>query len=118
MIHKNDLALVRAQANYHVGDVVLYDNQLLGKPVLDRIVLIQNGDYYFRGDKTTSSIPGMPPAPNWSANCGCMWPASAGWWRGWAHPCTPGHWPEPPRRWSSWPVASVPVAVVGGPTRG
>ena len=58
MIHKNDLALVRAQAEYHVGDVVLYDNQLLHKPVLHRIVLIQNGDYFFRGDNNDFVDPG------------------------------------------------------------
>jgi len=58
MIHRNDLALVRAQASYHVGDVVLYDNQLLRKPVLHRIVLIQNGDYYFRGDNNDFVDPG------------------------------------------------------------
>ena len=58
MIHKGDLALVRAQANYHVGEVVLYDNQLLREPVLHRIVLIQNGDYYFRGDNNDFVAPG------------------------------------------------------------
>ena len=41
-----------------MGDVVLYDNQLLGKPVLHRIVLIQNGDYYFRGDNNDFVDPG------------------------------------------------------------
>jgi len=58
MIHKGDLALVRAQADYHVGDVVLYNNQLLGEPVLHRIVLIQDGDYYFRGDNNDFVDPG------------------------------------------------------------
>jgi signal peptidase I len=58
MIHKNDLALVRAQGQYHVGDVVLYDNQLLREPVLHRIVLIQDGDYYFRGDNNDFVDPG------------------------------------------------------------
>jgi signal peptidase I len=58
MIHKNDLALVRAQADYHVGEVVLYDNQLLREPVLHRIVLIQNGDYFFRGDNNDFVDPG------------------------------------------------------------
>jgi signal peptidase I len=58
MIHKGDLALVRAQPNYHVGEVVLYDNQLLREPVLHRIVLIQNGDYYFRGDNNDFVDPG------------------------------------------------------------
>jgi signal peptidase I len=58
MLHKGDLALVRAQSSYHVGDVVLYDNQLLREPVLHRIVLIQNGDYYFRGDNNDFVDPG------------------------------------------------------------
>jgi signal peptidase I len=58
MLYKNDLALVRAASSYHVGDVVLYQNQLLHRPVLHRIILIQNGNYFFKGDNNNFVDPG------------------------------------------------------------
>jgi signal peptidase I len=58
LLYKNDLALVRAQTTYHVGDVVLYHSAVLGKPVLHRIILIQNGQYYFKGDNNNFVDPG------------------------------------------------------------
>lgn len=50
LLHKNDLVLVRAQPAYKVGDVVLYNSPSLHRPVLHRIIEIQNGNYYFKGD--------------------------------------------------------------------
>jgi len=58
LLHKNDLALVRAQSSYHVGEVVLYQSQVLHKPVLHRIILIQNGNYFFKGDNNSFVDPG------------------------------------------------------------
>jgi signal peptidase I len=58
MLYKNDLALVRAESSYHVGDVVLYQNQVLHRPVLHRIILIQNGNYFFKGDNNNFVDPG------------------------------------------------------------
>ena len=58
MLYKNDLALVRAASSYHVGDVVLYQNQLLHRPVLHRIIFIQNGNYFFKGDNNSFVDPG------------------------------------------------------------
>jgi signal peptidase I len=58
LLHKNDLALVRAQASYHVGEVVLYQSQVLNRPVLHRIILIQNGNYFFKGDNNNFVDPG------------------------------------------------------------
>src|SRR5580700_1649197 len=58
MLYKNDLARVRAASSYHVGDVVLYQNQLLHRPVLHRIILIQNGNYFFKGDNNDFVDPG------------------------------------------------------------
>jgi signal peptidase I len=58
LLYKNDLAIVRAQSAYHVGDVVLYNSAVLGKPVLHRIILIQNGQYYFKGDNNNFVDPG------------------------------------------------------------
>jgi hypothetical protein len=59
LLYKNDLAIVRAQSTYHVGDVVLYNSAVLGKPVLHRIILIQNGQYYFKGDNNDFVDPGL-----------------------------------------------------------
>jgi signal peptidase I len=59
MLYKNDLALVRAESSYHVGEVVLYQNQLLHRPVLHRIILIQNGNYFFKGDNNNFVDPGL-----------------------------------------------------------
>jgi signal peptidase I len=58
LLYKNDLAIVRTQSAYHVGDVVLYNSAVLGKPVLHRIILIQNGQYYFKGDNNNFVDPG------------------------------------------------------------
>jgi signal peptidase I len=58
LLHKNDLAIVRVQSSYHVGDIVLYQSPVLHKPVLHRIILIQNGNYFFRGDNNGFVDPG------------------------------------------------------------
>jgi len=58
LLYKNDLALVRAQPSYHVGEVVLYQSQVLHRPVLHRIILIQNGNYFFKGDNNSFVDPG------------------------------------------------------------
>lgn len=58
MFHKNDLALVRAQSSYHVGDIVLYQSRVVHAPVLHRIFLIQNGNYFFKGDNNSFVDPG------------------------------------------------------------
>jgi signal peptidase I len=58
LLYKNDLAIVRAETSYHVGDVVLYNSAVLGRPVLHRIILIQNGQYYFKGDNNNFVDPG------------------------------------------------------------
>jgi signal peptidase I len=58
LLYKNDLALVRTQPSYKVDDVVLYNSPVLHKPVLHRIILIQNGNYFFRGDNNSFVDPG------------------------------------------------------------
>jgi signal peptidase I len=58
LLYKDDLALIRVQPSYHVGDVVLYQSQVLHKPVLHRIILIQNGNYFFKGDNNSFVDPG------------------------------------------------------------
>jgi signal peptidase I len=57
-LYKGDFAVIRAQSSYHVGEVVLYESQVLHKPVLHRIILIQNGNYFFKGDNNDFVDPG------------------------------------------------------------
>src|SRR5580692_348157 len=58
LLYKNDLALIRPEPNYSVGNVVLYESQVLHRPVLHWIYLIQNGDYFFKGDNNKFVDPG------------------------------------------------------------
>ena len=58
LLYKGDFAVIRAQSTYHVGEVVLYESQVLHKPVLHRIILIQNGNYFFKGDNNDFVDPG------------------------------------------------------------
>src|SRR5580698_1105363 len=50
LFHKGDLAIVRRASSYKVGDIVLYESQVLHRPVLHRILVIQDDHYYFKGD--------------------------------------------------------------------
>src|ERR1700689_2788795 len=58
LLYKGDFAVIRAQSSYHVGEVVLYESQVLHRPVLHRIYLIQNGNYFFKGDNNHFVDPG------------------------------------------------------------
>lgn len=58
MFHKGDLALTRPASSYHVGEVVLYISPTLHRPVLHRIIAIQNGHYFFKGDNNSFVDPG------------------------------------------------------------
>ena len=58
LLHQGDLALVRHQSAYEVGDAVLYQSSVVNRPVLHRIILIQDGHYFFRGDNNDFVDPG------------------------------------------------------------
>lgn len=58
LLHKGDLAIVRAQRSYRVGEVVLYRSPVLHRPVLHRIIVIQDGHYFFKGDNNGFVDPG------------------------------------------------------------
>lgn len=58
LLHAGDFALVRQQTSYRVGQVVLYESPVLHRPVLHRIVAIQGGHYFFRGDNNDFVDPG------------------------------------------------------------
>ncbi len=58
LLHKGDLAFVRAQSSYHVGDLTLYQSPVVHQPVLHRIIVIQDGKYFFQGDNNNFVDPG------------------------------------------------------------
>jgi hypothetical protein len=58
MLVQGDLAVVKSQSTYKVGDVVLYQNQIIDRDVLHRIYLIQDGHYFFKGDNNDFVDPG------------------------------------------------------------
>ena len=49
-LERGDLAVVRTQETYRVGDAVLYDDPELGAKVLHRIVRVEDGRYVLKGD--------------------------------------------------------------------
>ena len=48
--HSGDLALVRPQSDYRVGQIVAYHNHQLGTVVLHRIIGVEGSRYTFKGD--------------------------------------------------------------------
>jgi signal peptidase I len=58
MFHKGDLALTRKSPAYRVGDIVLYESPVFHRPVLHRIIVIQHGHYFFKGDNNEFVDPG------------------------------------------------------------
>jgi signal peptidase I len=52
-LHRGDLAVVRRQSVYRVGDVVLYDSRELGSKVLHRIVRVEDGRFVLKGDNNS-----------------------------------------------------------------
>jgi signal peptidase I len=59
--HGGDLVLLRQQPSYHVGQIVGYHSNKLGKPVMHRIIKIdESGRYYFKGDNNNFVDPEHP----------------------------------------------------------
>lgn len=58
LFHKGDLALVRPASTYRVHDIVLYESPVLHRPVLHRIIAVDGGRYYFKGDHNDFIDPG------------------------------------------------------------
>jgi signal peptidase I len=48
--HTGDLAIVRSQSSYHVGEIVAYENKMLHTIVLHRIIGRDGSRYIFKGD--------------------------------------------------------------------
>ena len=68
--HTGDLAIVRSQSNYHVGEVVAYHNHQLHTIVLHRIVGREGDRYLFKGDNNNFVDPEHPVA---SQLIGALW---------------------------------------------
>jgi hypothetical protein len=58
LFYKGDLAIVRPAADYRVHDIVLYESPVLHRPVLHRIIAVENGRYFFKGDHNDFIDPG------------------------------------------------------------
>jgi signal peptidase I len=58
LFHKGDLAITKPASSYRVGDVVLYESPVFNRPVLHRILVIQRGHYFFKGDNNDFVDPG------------------------------------------------------------
>jgi signal peptidase len=82
LLHSGNLAVVRPQASYRVGDAVLYNSPVLHRPVLHRIIAIDAGQYSLQGDNNDFVDPGTVPA---TAIVGRLWfhVPHAGGWVGW-----------------------------------
>jgi signal peptidase I len=52
-LHRGDLAVVRAQPSYHVGDIVAYRSETLHTVVLHRIIGRDGERFVFKGDNNT-----------------------------------------------------------------
>ena len=61
-LHRGDLAIVRAQPSYSVGDVVAYRSESLHTIVLHRIIGRDGDRFVFKGDNNTWVDSDHPPA--------------------------------------------------------
>ncbi len=68
--HTGDLAIVRTQSNYRIGEVVAYDNHQLHTIVLHRIIGREGDRYLFKGDNNNFVDPEHPVA---SQLIGALW---------------------------------------------
>ena len=68
--HTGDLALVRSQSSYHVGEIVAYHSKMLHTIVLHRIIGRAGARYVFKGDNNNFIDPEHPVA---SQLVGALW---------------------------------------------
>ncbi len=68
--HTGDLAIVRSQSSYHVGEIVAYNNRMLHTIVLHRIIGRVGSRYIFKGDNNSFVDPERPTA---SQLVGSLW---------------------------------------------
>jgi signal peptidase I len=60
--HTGDLAIVRSQSSYHVGEIVAYNSKMLDTVVLHRIIGRDGARYIFKGDNNNFVDPERPSA--------------------------------------------------------
>jgi signal peptidase I len=70
LFHTGDLAIVRSQPRYHVGEIVAYHNKMLHVVALHRIVGREGDRYLFKGDNNNFIDPEHPRA---SQLIGALW---------------------------------------------
>ncbi len=68
--HTGDLAIVRSQPSYHVGEIVAYHNKMLHVVALHRIIGREGERYIFKGDNNNFIDPEHPRA---SQLIGALW---------------------------------------------
>jgi signal peptidase I len=68
--HTGDLAIVRSQPTYHIGEIVAYHNKMLHVVALHRIVGREGNRYLFKGDNNNFIDPEHPRA---SQLIGALW---------------------------------------------
>jgi signal peptidase I len=68
--HTGDLAIVRSQSSYHVGEIVAYHSRQLHTIVLHRIIGREGDRYIFKGDNNNFIDPEHPLA---SQLMGALW---------------------------------------------
>jgi signal peptidase I len=68
--HTGDLAVVRSQGSYHVGEIVAYHSDILHRTVLHRIIARDGSRYVFKGDNNDFIDPEHPAA---SQLIGALW---------------------------------------------
>ena len=59
-LHAGDLAIIRREPSYAVGQVVAYQSGLLHEVVLHRIIGVKHGHYVFKGDNNNFLDPERP----------------------------------------------------------
>jgi signal peptidase I len=62
LFHTGDLAIVRSQPRYHVGEIVAYHNKMLHVVALHRIIGREGDRYLFKGDNNNFIDPEHPRA--------------------------------------------------------
>jgi signal peptidase I len=70
LFHTGDLAIVRSQPSYHIGEIVAYHNKMLHVIALHRIIGREGNRYIFKGDNNDFIDPEHPRA---SQLIGALW---------------------------------------------
>jgi signal peptidase I len=76
LFHTGDLALVRSQSSYHVGEIVAYNSRVYHTVVLHRIIARAGARYVFKGDNNNFVDFEHPAA---SQLIGALWLHLPGW---------------------------------------